>query len=71
VKIAPYEDVFEHVRVLGEGIDLEKGGKVFVSNKTSWALTLSLGEEKVVEGIILEFPLFPSSLKIVSPISLT
>jgi len=66
VKIAPYEDIFEHVRVLGECIDPEKGEKVFVSNKTSWALTLSLGEEKVVEGITPESPHSRLSQKIVS-----
>ena len=66
MKIAPYEDIFEHVRVLGEGVDPEKGEKVFVSNKTSWALTLSLGEEKVVEGITPESPYSRLPKKIVS-----
>jgi len=51
VKIAPYEDIFGHIRALGEGIDAESAsGKIFVSNKCSWALTLSLGENKVCEG---------------------
>ena len=66
VKIAPYEDIFEHVRVLGEGVDPEKGEKVFVSNKTSWALTLSLGDEKVVEGITQKSPYSRLPQKIVS-----
>ena len=51
VKIAPYEDIFRHSRGLGEGINADSvGGKIFCSNKTSWALTLSLGENKVTEG---------------------
>ena len=51
IEIAPYEDIFGRIKVLGEEIDEEStGGKIFVSNKCSWALTLSLGEEKVVEG---------------------
>lgn len=51
VRIAPYEDIFGHIKSLGENIDPEKSnGKIFVSNKCSWALTLSLGENKVVEG---------------------
>ena len=66
MKIAPYEDIFEHVRVLGEGVDPEKGEKVFVSNKTSWALTLSLGDEKVVEGITQKSPYSHLPQKIVS-----
>jgi Xaa-Pro aminopeptidase len=55
VKIAPYEDIFGHIKTLGENVDPEKvGAKVFVSNRCSWALTLSLGENKVTEG---SFPL--------------
>lgn len=51
VKIAPYDDIFGHLKVLGEPIDGDAvGGKIFVSNKCSWALTLSLGENKVTEG---------------------
>ena len=51
VKISPYEDVFGHIKRLGEGVDEDSlGGKIFCSNKTSWALTLSLGENKVTEG---------------------
>ena len=51
VKIAPYDDIFGHIKTLGEGIDPEvQGSKIFVSNKCSWALTLSLGENKVTEG---------------------
>ena len=51
-KIAPYEDIFKNIKALGETIDPEKvGGKIFVSNKCSWALTLSLGENKVTEGL--------------------
>ena len=54
VKIAPYEEIFEHIKTLGESVDEEKTtGKVFVSNKCSWALTLSLGETKVIEGLSL------------------
>jgi Xaa-Pro aminopeptidase len=51
VKIAPYEDIFGHIKALGEGID-EKSltDKILVSNKCSWALSLSLGENKVTEG---------------------
>lgn len=52
VKIRPYEDIFAHIKTLGESIDPEKpSGKVFVSNKCSWALTLSLGDDKVTEGL--------------------
>jgi Xaa-Pro aminopeptidase len=51
VNIAPYEDIFGHIKTLGDSIDPEKtSGKVFVSNKCSWALTLSVGENKVTEG---------------------
>jgi Xaa-Pro aminopeptidase len=51
VQIAPYENVFGHIKTLGEVIDGDKTtGKIFVSNKCSWALTLSLGENKVTEG---------------------
>jgi Xaa-Pro aminopeptidase len=51
VKIAPYEDIFGHIKTLGEGIDGEAAnGKIFVSNKCSWALTLALGENKVTKG---------------------
>lgn len=51
VKIAPYEDIFGHIKTLGEGIDPEvQDSKIFVSNRCSWALTLSLGENKVTEG---------------------
>lgn len=51
VKIAPYENVFRHIKALGEGIDEEnQTGKIFVSNRCSWALLLSLGENKVTEG---------------------
>ena len=52
VKISPYEEIFGHIKTLGEGIDASKtNGKIFVSNKCSWALTLSLGENKVTEGV--------------------
>lgn len=51
VKIAPYDDIFGHIKTLGEGIDADSvSGKIFVSNKCSWALTLSLGEKKVAQG---------------------
>jgi Xaa-Pro aminopeptidase len=51
VKTAPYGDIFGHIKFLGEAIDADKvSGKIFVSNKCSWALTLSLGENKVTEG---------------------
>jgi Xaa-Pro aminopeptidase len=51
IKIAPYDDIFGHLKVLGEPIDGDVvGGKIFVSNKCSWGLTLSLGENKVTEG---------------------
>jgi Xaa-Pro aminopeptidase len=51
VKIAPYEDIFSHIKVLGEDIHPEsKTGKIFVSSRCSWALILSLGENKVIEG---------------------
>jgi Xaa-Pro aminopeptidase len=51
VKIAPYGDIFGHIKALGETVDEEKAsGKIFVSKRCSWALTLSLGENKVIEG---------------------
>jgi Xaa-Pro aminopeptidase len=54
VKIAPYEDIFGHIKTLGQGIDADTlSGKIFVSNKCSWALTLSLGENKVAEGLFI------------------
>jgi Xaa-Pro aminopeptidase len=52
VKVAPYEDIFGHVKTLGETVDSDNNnGKIFVSNKCSWALVLSLGENKVTEGL--------------------
>jgi Xaa-Pro aminopeptidase len=51
VKIVPYEDFFGSLIALGEGIDSEcQSGKILVSNKCSWALTLSLGENKIIKG---------------------
>jgi Xaa-Pro aminopeptidase len=56
VKIAPYEDIFGHIKSLGESVDGDKPtGRIFVSNKCSWALTLSLGEDKVTEGTPPDF----------------
>lgn len=51
VKVAPYEDIFGDIQMLGEAIEEDSTTeKIFVSNRCSWALTLSLGEKKVVEG---------------------
>ena len=51
VKIAPYEDIFADIKILGESIDGESSkDKILVSDKCSWALTLALGENKVILG---------------------
>jgi len=52
VKIAPYEDIFTDIKILGESIDGESSkDKILVSDKCSWALTLALGENKVNLGL--------------------
>jgi Xaa-Pro aminopeptidase len=64
VKVAPYEQIFGHLKTLGETIDGESSsGKISVGKKCSWALALALGENKVIQGMAAPHDLGGQSLR--------